>query len=159
MDFKDLNQFAEFLTSDLPVLLEVGKESGLQEAGKIWTDEMREELGTYQEGDEGFPDWPALAAKTLADKRRGGFPVPSPLNRTETLKESLGYETDGSAEMAAGSPDMVAVWQEDGTENADETVHVPERSFIARGAFRKTDEALNAIGRAAIGAITGVKIE
>lgn len=60
--------------------------------------------------------WRALAASTLADKIKRGFPVPSPLLRTGELQGSIRGEADGLIGVV-GSTDPVAVYHEFGTKN------------------------------------------
>ncbi len=90
----------------------------LEEIGQRVQTVARGKIGNEQAG------WAPIAASTLADKERHGYPVPSPLLRTGALKESISHEVKGN-EVAIGSPEMDALWQELGTSRG-----IPPRSFL-----------------------------
>src|SRR5271157_5599941 len=64
-------------------------------------------------------EWPPLAASTIADKQRKGFPTPKPLLRTGEMQNSIEWtiveSRAGYAEGAVGSDLDRALWQELGT--------------------------------------------
>lgn len=77
----------------------------------------RDKLGKYQAG------WPELAASTIADKLRQGWPVPSPELRSGAMSDSI-QVTVGPGVVTIGSASPIAAWQEFGTSR------MPARPFL-----------------------------
>ena len=110
-----------------------GIRTGLQLAGEL----LRSTAAGYI-GQE-LPDWPPLAASTVAEKTRLGFTgkvsLTDPLLRTGALQASLTWSLDTEKmELRVGSSDPVAIWQELGTAT------IPPRSFLARAAIEQEQE-------------------
>ena len=100
-----------------------------------------------------MPEWPPLAATTIADKQSKGFPVPHPLERTGAMRDSIGHEIDVAAlEGVAGAKDKVAVFQEMGTERG-----IPPRPFLALGMKNSLPFAGDIFGEIAVKLLTGRK--
>lgn len=86
------------------------------------------------------PEWPALAASTVREKRRLGFvgrvSPTDPLLRTGAMRSSIRGE--GDAMVATVRANAPAKWQEQGTSNG----HVPARPFIGPALKDAAPEAL-----------------
>jgi hypothetical protein len=114
-------------------------EIGLDKVGELASTMAAAYLGTYQ------PGWPALAESTIADKIAQGFPVPSPLLRTGAMRESIRHEIDPTLlEVAVGSSDPKALWQELGTSR------IPPRSFLGLAMGHAMPFAEETFGRIAV---------
>lgn len=170
--FKDLNQFARFLESAQRRAADTRRKA-MQMGAELIATEMRREIGRYQDADGPFPAWRKLAPRTLADKRRRNeAPPDNPLKASGSMQEAVGASTqdDGRKSVAGvkasrsrdGTLAPVAVWQERGTKGphaGEDGFHVPPRSFVARSAYRRGEDAVRLIGREIIGAIAGVRID
>jgi len=88
-----------------------GDRRALTKIGKKMMTDAKNYLGEYQPATGKFPAWAPLADSTLEDKRRKGFPSPSPLLRTGELRDSIHYSVE-SHSVTVGSDDPVAVYQE-----------------------------------------------
>lgn len=98
-------------------------------------------------------EWPPLAESTIADKASKGFAVPAPLLRTGDMRESIEVEVDGfDLEMAVGSHEEKAVWQEMGTSRG-----IPPRPFLALGMKNSLDYAADVFGETAVALLMGTK--
>jgi len=141
-----LEQFARQLQAALrAVKPELGV--GLDKVGRLAATLAAEYPGTYQEG------WPALAASTIDDKTKNGWPVPSPLKRTGEMADSVKMEVEpAELEMAVGSNDLVALWQEMGTSRG-----IPPRSFLGLGMKNSLPYAADVFGETAVALLTGKK--
>lgn len=168
-EFKSPGEFAAFLTRRARRAQDIRKRA-LKLGADLVLREMRREVGRYQAGDEGFPDWPQLAARTVAEKQRKGYATPGndrPLLAKGNMRDALGSEVadDGFSAVAGGkeSEDRtgrmspVVLWQERGTKNGDGSVHVPARSFVARAGFRTGEKAAGEIAKAIVAGLFGVK--
>lgn len=83
-------------------------------------------------------EWPPLAESTLEDKRRHGYPVPSPLLRTgehirDTIEVSEPEREDGKMVAYVGTDSKIALYQELGTSK------IPPRPFLALAVDRQRD--------------------
>jgi hypothetical protein len=106
--------------------------------------ELAETLAASYPG-TGQPGWPALAESTLADKAAHGWPTPSPLKRDGEMAESIKKELDPiNLEVAIGSNDKKALWQEMGT-----TRGIPPRPFLALGMRNSIPFAMETLGKIA----------
>jgi len=95
-------------------------------------------------------EWPPLADSTIEDKKDHGWPVPSPLKRTGEMADSIEKELDAvNLEVAIGSKEMKAVWQEMGTP------HIPPRPFLALGMKNALPYAEDVFGEIAIKILSG----
>jgi len=92
--------------------------------------------------------WPPLAASTIADKQKHGFPTPKPLLRTGALRDSIEYTVSG-LEGAVGSNLDVAVYQELGTSR------IPPRSFLVSAALASEDRIHRMAAATTIAALSG----
>jgi phage gpG-like protein len=102
----------------------------LDEGAKIFQEEAKRELGTYQQG------WPLLKPATIARKTTGD----SPLLETGELRDSI--ERDVQQHVAyIGSNNPKALWHEFGTSR------IPPRPFLATAVALKTDEVGEMIGK------------
>jgi len=101
------------------------------EAGEIVAERAKSKLGTYQAG------WPPLAASTLAEKERLGYPIPSPLKRTRQMHDSIGSKPEGkTVRIGAAAP---AQYHEHGTSI------MPPRPFMGP-AMRESRDPVKAAG-------------
>jgi hypothetical protein len=124
-------------------------ERDLAEIGEAQKKLAQEMIGTE------VPSWPPLAAATIADKERKGFPVPAPLLRTGDMRESIRFEVEPSplgASMTLGSDDPIAKYQELGTAT------IPPRPFLATSAVAVMPVAEKRLAETAVALLTpGVK--
>ena len=166
--FKSIPEFLKFWAG-MPGRYQEAKIAGLKEAGGLIETEMRGEIGTYQSGDAGFEDWAPLSAATLYGFRAlpgkiadGYAPPDNPLHATGALEESISSTVDGDA-VVIGSTDIVALYQDQGTDERGvpfvqgETASpgIPGREFVARAAFRRAPEAVEAIAISVVTALAG----
>jgi len=104
-----LTEFANQLEASIATI-KPRLEIGLDKVGTLAQTLAAEYPGHYQ------PGWAPLAASTLRDKEKKGFPVPSPLLRTGEMAGSYRKELVPEAlAVVVGSPEKVALWQEMGT--------------------------------------------
>jgi hypothetical protein len=92
--------------------------------------------------------WAPLAASTIADKQKHGFPTPKPLLRTGELRDSIQYQVHG-LEGAVGSDLDIAVYQELGTSR------IPPRSFLVSSAISSEDKIRRMAAATTIAALSG----
>ncbi|MDE2470240.1 MAG: hypothetical protein KGL35_16195 [Bradyrhizobium sp.] len=144
--FKDPAAFARFLYEKTATLAEA-EARGLDKVGAIVLKDAKARIGEYQDEVGPFPAWRDLAPSTIADKQAKGFSVPSPLERTGEMKDSLEFSR-GSDRVTIGSAKPEALWQELGTSGpypGPDGYHVPPRPFLGPALFTKTDECLRAL--------------
>jgi hypothetical protein len=100
-----------------------------------------------------LPEWPPLAPSTIAEKEALGFTnqisATDPLLRTGKMRDSIEVAVEG-LEMAVGSSDPEALWQEIGTSGHDGKGAIPPRPFLAMAAVRSLDYAADRFGETAI---------
>lgn len=131
--------------------LVVAEDIALHKSAQIVLDEAKSIPGEYQSGAGPFASWAPLAASTLADKARKGYPSPSPELRTGELRDS--YEmTVNFPKAHVGSNSDIAVWQEMGTSK------MPPRSIVGLAAVRKEKDVHQIIGKTVLAALTGESI-
>jgi hypothetical protein len=112
--------------------------------------EAQKKLATEMIGTEA-PGWAPLAASTIADKARKGYPVPAPLLRDGTMRDSLSFEVEPTplgASMTLGSDDPVALYQECGTAT------IPPRPFLSTSAVAVMPVAEKLLGETAVALLT-----
>jgi phage gpG-like protein len=114
----------------------------IEKACKIVQARAKKTLGTN------LASWVQLAAGTIADKQRQGFPTPKPLLRTGKMRDSIEYVVHGN-EGAVGSNDPVAVFQELGTSR------MPPRSFLVSSAISSSDQIARMATAATVAAFSG----
>lgn len=146
LNFKSPGDFASFLTK-VAVAMPMATHKALDVAADIVLERARSEPGEYQRGAGPFKGWEPLAESTLEDKKRGGWPVPSPLLRSGEMRDS--YEKSvGPTKAYVGSNDDKAVWQEMGTPK------IPPRSVIGIAGARSEAEIHALTGRIFYGLLT-----
>jgi hypothetical protein len=106
----------------------VATEAALATIGSAVAEIARHKIGEYQGAVAGagwaFPEWPLLAARTVADKTAKGFAPPdNPLLRTGEMRSTVSFFVAGDM-LVVGSTDPVARYQEIGTDR------IPPRPFI-----------------------------
>ncbi len=98
-----------------------------------------------------LPEWPPLAASTVAEKERLGYvghvSETDPLLRTGHLRESIEVSIDGLTGVL-GSTEPVALWQELGTSR------IPPRPFLSLALFHSQPIAAPLFGRALMKVLT-----
>jgi Bacteriophage HK97-gp10, putative tail-component len=92
--------------------------------------------------------WPQLAASTISDKAKHGFPTPKPLLRTGELRDSIEYTVHG-LEGEVGSNSPIAVFQELGTSR------IPPRSFLVSSAIASEDKIHRMAAATTVAAFSG----
>lgn len=137
--------------------LEEETHKGLERAARIVEKEAKRLIGHDENPAAGpFAAWQELADSTKEEKEKlGYFGVVSEydsLLRTGGMRDSIEHRVEGH-EAAVGSNDDKAVWQELGTG------HIPARSFLGAGAFRKEDDIHHVLGASAVTALVGKDIE
>lgn len=94
-----------------------------------------------------MPEWPALAPSTIAEKERLGYTgqvsATDPLLRTGAMRDSIKIEVEG-LEMAVGSGDKIAAYQELGTK------HIPPRPFLGPAMLNSLEFAAEKLGETAV---------
>lgn len=108
-----------------------GMGAALHEAESELVKEVAQHVAETAKGLLGHeqPEWPPLAESTLEDKRRHGYPVPSPLLRTgehirDTIEVSEPERENGAMTCYVGSSSKIALYQELGT------TRIPPRPFL-----------------------------
>jgi hypothetical protein len=120
-------------------------EIGLDKVGALAETLAASYPGTYQ------PGWAPLAESTIEDKKQQGWPVPSPLKRTGDMAASYKKELDlAGLEMAIGSPDPKALWQEMGTSRG-----IPPRPVCAPALKNSLPYAADVFGEIAVSILSG----
>src|SRR5665213_2921845 len=98
-------------------------------------------------------EWPPLAESTVADKAAKGYAVPAPLLRTGAMRDSIKRELDPfGLEVAIGSSDPKALWQEIGT------VKIPPRPFLEMGMKAALPFAEETFGKIEVDLLTGKRL-
>lgn len=120
------------------------KQRALEEVGERVEVRAQQKIGVESSG------WPALAESTIAEKARLGYPTPAPLLRTGELRASIAHEVDGDVEVAIGSPEETALWQELGTSRG-----IPPRSFLGASMIETREPNARSVLKAAIRAFRG----
>lgn len=91
----------------------------LLDVGQLWSDEMAFNFATA--------NWPPLAARTIADKIAGGYPL-APLMRTQALREAAiggDWSASGGGGKAIAQLDLPGY----GTYHIESTRFMPARDF------------------------------
>jgi hypothetical protein len=152
-------------------------ELALGEAGKLVQDQAKNFIGEYQPSVGPFPVWPELAETTLygyTDKHGhthpgkvelGYSPPDNPLKRHEDLRNAIDMSYN-AVKAVVGVPDEVVG---DGTpgnlvrnigdiaiDHEFGTHEMPERSFLGRALFVRTQDVVDIIGYAVQCIIAGV---
>ncbi|HZT90259.1 MAG TPA: hypothetical protein VFA12_20130 [Stellaceae bacterium] len=107
--FKSLAEFGEFLQRCAGHMPEA-KRRMLKEGAEIV---KKRAQSLY--GNGAGAGWPGLAASTLEDKARHGWPSPSPLLRSGAIRDSVESVVAGEREFSVGSNDLIDLFQELGT--------------------------------------------
>jgi phage gpG-like protein len=104
-----------------------------------------------------LPEWPPLAARTIAEKEELGFTghvsATDPLLRTGEMRDSIKVEVEG-LEMAVGSHSKIALWQEMGTVGSATGGPIPPRPFLGLAGLRSLEYAADVLGETAIALLT-----
>jgi hypothetical protein len=110
---------------------------------------LQEALAAEYIGRE-MPTWPPLAPSTISDKEKHGYPVPAPLLRTGAMRDSIRSEVEPlELELAVGSTDPVALWQELGTRRG-----IPPRPFLGLAAGNSLEYAADKLGETMLELLT-----
>ena len=150
---REFRSIAAFVThiAEVDVVQREGQAIGLERAAVIIETEAKAEIGHYQEAVGPFAAWAELADSTKADRVQRGFSENEPLLRTGALRDSIQHRSDNSDAMI-GSDSPIAEYQELGTAT------IPPRSFLGGAAARKSEEAVNEIGRHIVAGLIGVNV-
>jgi phage gpG-like protein len=139
----DLARFLEASANSVRPRLE----SDLAKIGELTATMAAEYIGHE------MPEWPPLAASTIAEKESLGYTgqvsPTDPLLRTGEMRDSIKVEVEG-LEMAVGSTDPVALWQEIGTDGRDGKGAIPPRPFLALAGLRSLEYAADKLGETAL---------
>lgn len=111
--------------------------------------DAKSRIGTYQDGGGGFPAWANLAQSTIDDRIRKGFTPDDPLLRTGELRDSIEHQVSGT-EAVIGTPDIVALYQEQGTST------IPPRPFLGPAGFNSPHTLGPVAARTLIAWIAGI---
>jgi hypothetical protein len=114
----------------------------VERACKIVQARAKKTIGTNQE------EWAPLAASTITDKARHGYPTPKPLLRTGELRDSIQYTVRG-LEGAVGSDLDRALYLEMGT------ARMPPRSYLRSSAIASEDKIRRMATAAVVAALSG----
>jgi len=98
------------------------------------------EIGQYQPAVGLFAKWEQLKPETEAEKKRLGYRLNAPLERTGEMRDSIGRTVIGT-EAAVGSNDDKMVWHELGTPT------VPARAVLGPAAIRVGQNLQARLGR------------
>ena len=127
-EFRSLDDFANHLTrlaAAAPTVTNHMVEQAAVKVEKI----AKDEIGQYQPAVGPFPAWAQLQPETEAEKRRLGYKLNAPLERTGGMRNSISHESQGN-EAVVGSTDEKMVWHEQGTPT------VPPRPVLGPAAIR-----------------------
>lgn len=140
---KSLAEFADQLAASIRTVVP-RLEIGLEKVGTL-AQTIAAELPGHDQ-----PHWAPLAASTLLDKERRGFPVPSPLKRTGEMAESYHKElVPTELAVVIGSAEKVAMYQEMGTSR------IPPRTVLKPALERSLPYAADVFGEIAVSVLTG----
>lgn len=125
---------------------------GLERAGDIVLEEIGESVGNYQPASGPFEAWAPLAAATMEDRERRGYPADEPELRDGTLRDSYGKTVSkpnfaSGGEVDVGSNLDIAEWQELGTDK------MPARSIVGGAAARRSGEIAKELGESYVSAL------
>ena len=148
MIYLDLMKADAFLASQIPAV-EDAVPAGVKAGAEIIRDEIKREMGVYQDEAGPFEAWQELARRTKRERVALGFTENDPLRRSGELAASVGERSEGNR-ASIGSDDPVAVWQERGTER------IPPRAAIGGSAFRKEHEVVDLIAARVVWAMRGL---
>jgi hypothetical protein len=93
-------------------------------------------------------EWPDLAPSTIADKEHHGYPVPKPLLRSGSFRDSIQFVTSGN-EGAVGTDDPRGVWFEYGTSC------MPPRPVLVPAAIASEDRIRRLVGTSVVAVLSG----
>jgi hypothetical protein len=135
-----LDEFAAFLTRSAE-MVKPELEADLVKIGEAQKKLAKDLIGHEHDG------WPPLADSTIEEKAAKGYPVPAPLLREGTLRDSIEMRVEGQ-EMTVGSDEPVALYQEMGTSR------IPPRPFISKSAVDNLPFAEDTLGQTAAALLT-----
>ena len=148
-EFKDIQSFLNFM-SGANSRMDTAGTAGLTVAAIAVEKEAKNELGTYQRGNNGpFEDWSELKDSTKKDRVNKGFTENDPGLRTGEMRAHIQHEVSGHA-AAVGSDDEILEWFELGTEKQR------PRSVLGVAAVHKTNEVVDAISGRVASAMAGM---
>lgn len=142
-----LTQMASIFTK-AALAMPMASREAIEKAADMVLVQIRSEPGEYQTGSGPFASWAPLAASTLDDKARKGWPSPSPELRSGELRDSYEKTIVSNHEAAVGSNSDIAVYQELGTSK------MPPRSIIGLAGAKKEHEIYEMTGRLFYGVLT-----
>lgn len=150
---KDFRGIAAFVThiAEIDAAQREEQAIGIKRAAVIIETEAKAEIGHYQEAVGPFVAWAELADSTKADRVNQGYTENEPLLRDGTLRDSIEHRSNREEAMI-GSDNPIAEYQELGTAT------IPPRSFLGGAAARKSEEAVNEIGRHIVAGLIGVNM-
>ena len=132
----------------MPRAVRAAEQRGLEYGAKLIADEARAELGTYQGAAGSLPAWARLAEATQEERSRLGYTPDDPGLRSGAMRDSIQQSVQHPVAVV-GSNDPNLVYFEHGTSKQ------PARPVLGSAAFRKGEEAANAIGAAVERALAG----
>lgn len=136
------DEFAAFLSRSA-ALVRPELEADLVKIGEAQKHLAKELIGHEHD------DWPPLAESTIEEKASHGYQVPAPLLREGTLRDSIEMRVSPAVlEVAVGSDDPVALYQEMGTSR------IPPRPFISKSAVDNLPFAEDTLERTAVALLT-----
>lgn len=127
-EFRDMGAFADHLArlaAESTAVTHHLTEETAKDVEKV----AKAEIGHYQPAVGPFAKWEQLKPETEAEKKRLGFQLNAPLERTGEMRDSIEHRTIGN-EAAIGSNDDKMVWHELGTPT------VPARAVLGPAAIR-----------------------
>jgi HK97 gp10 family phage protein len=146
-EFDSVLGFTEHLIA-LEVGLRVIERKALGAVLQVLEDDMKAQIGEYQDAAGPYPAWAALADSTEVEKERLGYPSDAPLLREGDLEKSFSHEQEG-VEGVVGSTDPVMEYHEFGTPK------MPPRPVVGPALERKRDKIEHLLGHALVEAIIG----
>ncbi len=147
--FRDPGAFAAFVP-EMIAAVERATPVAVRAGGTIIRDEVRRELGTYQQEVGPFAAWPELADATKDDRVRQGFTPNDPGLRSGDMRDSVHVKVEGN-HASIGSDDPKLLWFEMGTKRGQ-----PPRHVLGGSAFRMKDRIVEAIGSHIVWALRGL---
>ena len=151
-EFDDLDKFALHLVT-LEVALKAQNRESLKQIGKVLTEDMKNQIGTYQPAVGNYLPWADLAESTLAAKERESVsPLPGmdgdmALYFHGGLRNSFRSDVRGSEELVAGSTDPTMEYHEFGTSK------MPPRSVVGPALLKHIPEIQALLGAGVVSAI------
>lgn len=151
-EFQSLAAFA-FHLAELPVLMAVELQHGLERVAEKVEETAKSEIGTYQSAVGPFPAWAELAEVTKEDRVSQGFTENDPLLRTGQMRDDITHEV-GGLEAVIGTPEtaetaQIMIYQEFGT------TKIPPRPVLGPAAYRNKASIEKLIGAAVVTGMIG----